>query len=58
MKFSIIVPVYKIPYDMLRKCLNSILEQSYRDFEVVIIDDESPDKCGEICDEFVRREPV
>ena len=56
MKFSIIVPVYKIPYDMLRKCLNSILEQSYRDFEVVIIDDESPDKCGEICDEFVRRD--
>jgi glycosyltransferase involved in cell wall biosynthesis len=48
---SIIVPVYRVePY--LRQCLDSILNQTYRDIEVLLIDDGSPDKCGRICKEY------
>ena len=52
---SIIVPVYKVePY--LRQCVESILNQTYRDIEVLLIDDGSPDRCGEICDEYARKD--
>ena len=48
---SVIVPVYKVePY--LRKCVDSILSQTFRDFELILVDDGSPDSCGEICDEY------
>lgn len=51
MKISVIVPVYKVePY--LRKCVNSILGQTLRDFELILVDDGSPDNCGKICDEY------
>ena len=50
---SVIVPVYKVePY--LRQCVDSILDQSYEDLEVLLIDDGSPDNCSEICDEYAR----
>ena len=49
MRFSIVVPVYNSE-KYLEKCLKSILNQSYKDFEVVLIDDGSTDKSGEICD--------
>lgn len=48
---SIIVPVYKVE-KYLRKCVESILSQTYRDIEVILVDDGSPDSCGKICDEF------
>ena len=52
---SIIVPIYKVePY--IRQCIESILNQTYRDFEVLLVDDGSPDKCGEICDEYARKD--
>ncbi len=52
---SIIVPVYKVePY--LRQCVDSVLGQTYRDIEVLLIDDGSPDHCGEICDEYGRKD--
>lgn len=45
---SIIVPVYKVePY--LEKCVDSILSQTFTDFEVILVDDGSPDNCGAIC---------
>lgn len=48
---SVIVPCYKVePY--LRRCVDSILRQSYHDLEVILIDDGSPDRCGEICDGY------
>lgn len=48
---SIIVPVYKAePY--IHRCIDSILAQSYTDFELLLIDDGSPDSCGTICDEY------
>ena len=52
---SVIVPVYRVePY--LRQCVESILSQTYRDIEVLLIDDGSPDRCGEICDEYARKD--
>jgi len=48
---SVIVPIYKVePY--IRKCVDSILSQSYTNFEIILIDDNSPDNCGKICDEY------
>ena len=48
---SIIVPVYKVePY--LRRCLDSIVNQTYSNLEIILIDDGSPDNCPKICDEY------
>ncbi len=52
---SIIVPVYKVEH-YLRQCVDSILAQTYRDIEVLLIDDGSPDRCGEICDEYAEND--
>ena len=50
-KISVIVPVYKVePY--LRKCLDSIVGQTYRNLEIILVDDGSPDNCGAICDDY------
>lgn len=54
-KISIIIPVYNVE-GYLRNCLNSILAQTFRDFEVFIVDDGSTDKTGEICDEYKNRD--
>lgn len=52
---SIIVPVYKVePY--LRKCVDSILAQTYRNLEIILVDDGSPDNCGAICDEYAGKD--
>ena len=52
---SVIVPVYRVE-DYLPRCLDSILEQDYRDLEVILIDDGSPDGCGSICDAYAARD--
>jgi len=50
---SVIVPVYKVePY--LKKCVESIMNQTYRNLEIILINDGSPDKCGEICEELAK----
>ena len=52
---SIIVPVYNVePY--LRRCLDSILAQTFADFEVILVDDGSPDDCPAICDEYAEKD--
>lgn len=52
---SIIVPVYNVePY--IRKCVDSILCQTYRALEIILVDDGSPDNCGAICDEYAVRD--
>ncbi len=54
-KISIIVPVYKVePY--IRKCLDSIAAQTYRNLEVILVDDGSPDNCPAICDEYAAKD--
>lgn len=54
-EISIIVPVYKVePY--LRKCVDSILAQTFTDFEVILVDDGSPDNSGKICDEYASKD--
>ena len=54
-KVSVIVPVYKVE-SYLRKCVDSILGQSFSDFEVILVDDGSPDNCGAICDDYATRD--
>lgn len=53
---SIVVPIYKVePY--LRKCVDSLLNQDLpkEDYEIILVDDGSPDGCGEICDEYAAK---
>lgn len=52
---SIIVPVYKVE-TLLPKCIESILSQPFKDYELLLIDDGSPDRCGEICREYAARD--
>lgn len=54
-KISVIVPVYKVEA-YLRKCLDSIAGQTYRNLEIILVDDGSPDNCGAICDEYAARD--
>lgn len=56
MKFSVVVPVYGVePY--LRQCVDSILSQSDPDFELILVDDGSPDGCPAICDAYAGADP-
>ena len=54
MKLSIIIPVYRTQ-DTLSRCLESILCQSFTDYEMILIDDGSPDECPRLCDEYAAR---
>ena len=53
--FSVIVPVYKVE-KYLNQCVDSILAQTFRNFELILVDDGSPDDCGAICDEYARKD--
>lgn len=50
-EFSIIVPIYNVE-KYLKICVDSIMKQSFQDFEVILVDDGSPDRCGKICDSY------
>ena len=54
-KISVIVPVYRVE-QYLRKCVDSVLGQIFKDFELILVDDGSPDSCGRICDEYAARD--
>ena len=54
-KISIIVPVYKVEA-YIHKCIDSILNQTFKDFELILVDDGSPDNCGNICDEYEKKD--
>lgn len=52
---SVIVPVYKVePY--LARCVDSILTQSFSDFQLILVDDGSPDNCPQLCDEYAKKD--
>lgn len=54
-EISVIVPVYKVePY--IHKCVDSILTQTFTDYELILVDDGSPDTCGNICDEYAQKD--
>ena len=52
-KVSIIIPVYKVE-KYLKRCIESVINQSYKNIEIILVNDGSPDKCGEICDSYAR----
>jgi glycosyltransferase involved in cell wall biosynthesis len=52
---SIIIPVYNVE-KYLRRCLDSVLAQTFTDYECILVDDGSPDNCPAICDEYVRKD--
>ena len=51
MKLSIVIPVYRTE-STLHRCVKSVLDQDYPDLEVILVDDESPDRCPALCDEW------
>lgn len=55
MKFSIILPIYKVE-KYLRPCVDSVLSQTFQDFEIILVDDGSPDSCPQICDEYAAND--
>ncbi|MBO7334370.1 MAG: glycosyltransferase, partial [Lachnospiraceae bacterium] len=50
---SVIVPVFEVE-KYLKECIESILNQTYTNLEIILVDDGSPDKCGEICEEYAK----
>ena len=54
-QISVIVPVYKVE-KYIHRCVDSILAQTFTDFELILVDDGSPDNCGAICDEYVAKD--
>lgn len=52
---SIIIPVYKVE-KYLEKCIQSVINQTYENLQIILVDDGSPDNCGKICDEYAERD--
>ena len=57
MKVSIVIPVYRAEKYMER-CVDSVLAQTYENIEVILVEDGSPDRCGEICDAYAQKDPA
>ena len=52
---TVVVPIYKVE-QYLDDCVQSILNQTYRNLEIILVDDGSPDRCGEMCDEYAKKD--
>ena len=55
MKLSIIIPVYRVEAT-LNRCIESVVLQDFRDFELILVDDGSPDNCPQMCDDWAERD--
>ena len=55
MLISIIVPIYNVEL-YLEKCIESIINQTYKNLEIILVDDGSTDSCGKICDEYAKKD--
>ena len=54
-KISVIIPVYKVE-KYLNKCVESVINQTYKNLEILLVDDGSPDKCPEMCDAWAKKD--
>ena len=52
---SVVVPIYKVE-QFIEKCIKSIINQTYKSIEIILVDDGSPDNCGKICDEYATKD--
>ncbi len=52
---SVIIPVYKVE-KYLNRCIDSVINQTYKNIEIILVDDGSPDNCGKICDEYAKKD--
>ncbi|WP_148630488.1 glycosyltransferase [Bacillus sp. E214] len=55
-KMSIVVPVYNVE-KYLDKCIQSLIDQTYKDIEIILVNDGSPDNCPQICESYEKRDP-
>lgn len=55
LKISVIVPVYKVE-EYLDRCVKSIVEQTHKNLEIILVDDGSPDNCPAICDSWAEKD--
>jgi glycosyltransferase involved in cell wall biosynthesis len=53
---GIVVPVYKIKQEYFEQCVESLLNQTFRDIQIILVDDCSPDNCGALCDEYAQKD--
>ena len=56
MQFSVIVPIYRVE-EYLDRCVDSILTQTFSDFELILVDDGSPARCPDMCDDYAAKDP-
>ena len=52
---SVIIPVYKVE-NYIERCIESVISQTYKNLEIILVDDGSPDRCGKICDDFAEND--
>lgn len=52
---TVIIPVYKVE-KYIRRCVDSVLSQSYQNLQIILVDDGSPDDCGKICDSYMKKD--
>ena len=52
---SVIIPIYNVE-KYLDKCIRSVVEQTYKNLEIILVDDGSPDQCGTICDKWAEKD--
>lgn len=53
---SVVIPIYNVE-KYVKKCINSVLEQTYKKLEIILVNDGSTDNCGRICDRYKEKYP-
>ncbi len=52
---SVIIPIYEVE-DYIHECIDSVINQTYKNLEIILVDDFSPDNCPQICDEYAKED--